>query len=123
MYEIFVQLLQEKGISAYRLSKDTGISTASLTDWKKGRTTPKVDKLQKIADYFGVDLNYLLGISPCRNTRETAKIKEEHSGLSDAPAIGNKRLLFALKDVDKLPLEDIDRIVDYINLIKDRRKK
>lgn len=35
MYEIFEKLLNERGITAYRVSKDTGIPTSSLTDWKK----------------------------------------------------------------------------------------
>lgn len=61
MYEIFEQLMQKKGVTAYRVSKDTGISTATLTDWKMGRSTPKNDKLQRIADYFGVTLDYLTG--------------------------------------------------------------
>ena len=33
-------LLNRENISAYKLGKDTGISTASLTDWKKGRSSP-----------------------------------------------------------------------------------
>lgn len=60
MYEIFKQLLQKHKISPYKVSKDTGIPQATLTDWKKGRSTPKHDKLQKIADYFGVTLDYLV---------------------------------------------------------------
>lgn len=63
MYEIFERLLKAKGISAYRVSKDTGISTATLSDWKTGKSTPKADKLQKIADYFCVSVDYLMGIS------------------------------------------------------------
>lgn len=31
MYSVFESLLQEKGITAYKVSKDTGISTATLT--------------------------------------------------------------------------------------------
>lgn len=60
MYEIFEKLLQAKGVSAYRVAKETGISTATLTQWKKGTSTPKQDKLQKIADYFGVSIEYLM---------------------------------------------------------------
>lgn len=60
MYEIFEKLLQVKGVSAYRVAKETGISTATLTQWKKGTSTPKQDKLQKIADYFGVSIEYLM---------------------------------------------------------------
>lgn len=54
-------LLNRENISAYKLGKDTGISTASLTDWKKGRSSPKLDKLKAIADYFGVSVYYLTG--------------------------------------------------------------
>ena len=60
MYEIFEQLLQKYGVTAYKVSKETGVTQSTLSDWKKGRSTPKVSNLQKIADYFGVPLSYLL---------------------------------------------------------------
>ena len=60
MYEIFEHLLLKFGVTAYQVAKATGISTATLTNWKKGRYTPKQDKLQKIADYFGVTVEYLM---------------------------------------------------------------
>lgn len=59
MYAIFDKLCKEKGISAYKVSKATGISTATLSDWKTGKSHPKADKIQKIADYFGVSTQYL----------------------------------------------------------------
>lgn len=61
MYEIFEMLLKKYGVTAYKVAKETGIATSTLSDWKKGRSTPKQDKLQKIADYFNVTLTYLLG--------------------------------------------------------------
>lgn len=60
MYEIFEQLLSKYGVTAYRVAKETGITTATLTNWKQGKYTPKQDKLQKIADYFGVTVEYLM---------------------------------------------------------------
>ena len=60
MYDVFVDLLKKKGVRAYDVSKETGISSSVFTDWKKGRYTPKADKLQKIADYFGVSLEYMM---------------------------------------------------------------
>lgn len=61
MYEIFEQLLSERGVTPYRVAKETGITTATLTSWKQGKYTPKPEKLQKIADYFHVSLDYLMG--------------------------------------------------------------
>lgn len=59
MWEIFVKLCEEKGVSAYRVGEDTGIKSSTFSGWRRGLYTPKDDKLQKIADYFGVPLNYL----------------------------------------------------------------
>ena len=60
MYEYFQKLLDKYGVTAYKVAKETGVTTTTLTNWKKGKYTPKPDKLQKIADYFGVPLSYLL---------------------------------------------------------------
>lgn len=60
MYEIFSELLQKHGVTPYKVSKETGVSQSTLSDWKRGVSTPKQDKLKKIADYFGVSLEYLM---------------------------------------------------------------
>ena len=60
MYEIFEQLLKEHNVTTYQVAKATGISTASFTGWKQGKWNFKQDKLQKIADYFGVSIDYLI---------------------------------------------------------------
>ena len=60
MYEIFEKLLKEHGVTAYRVAKETGVTTATLTSWKQGKYTHKPEKMQKIADYFGVSITYLM---------------------------------------------------------------
>jgi transcriptional regulator with XRE-family HTH domain len=57
-FERFEQLLKMNNTTIYRVSKDTKIADGSLYEWKKGKYTPKHDKLQKISDYFGVSLDY-----------------------------------------------------------------
>ena len=57
MYERFEQLLQENDVSTYKVSKATGIAQSVFSAWKKGISTPKTDKLQRIADYFHVPLS------------------------------------------------------------------
>lgn len=61
MYEKFEELLKKNNVTAYRVSKETGVTTATLTSWKQGKYTPKMEKLQKIADYFGVPIEYFTG--------------------------------------------------------------
>lgn len=60
MYNKIEKLMKEKGITAYRLSKDTGIAYSCIADWKKGRSHPKLDKLEILSKYFGVSIEYFL---------------------------------------------------------------
>ena len=61
MYEIYEKLLKIKGIKSSDVSKTTGISNMTFSDWKNGKSTPKPDKLALIADYFGVTIDFLMG--------------------------------------------------------------
>lgn len=61
MYEIFEKLMKAHGYTAYKVSVETGIAQSTLSDWKKGKYTPKQDKMQIIADFFGVSVNFLMG--------------------------------------------------------------
>lgn len=61
MYEKFQKLLEERNVTAYEVAKQTGVAQSTLSAWKSGEYTPKVDKLISIADYFGVPLSYFLG--------------------------------------------------------------
>lgn len=61
MYKNFVALLDKTNKTAYRVSKDTGITQSTFTDWKTGRSKPKIDKLIVLANYFDVSIEYFLG--------------------------------------------------------------
>lgn len=60
MWEIFEKLREQRGVSLYQIGKDLGINPSSFSNWKAGRYTPKQDKLKRIADYFGVSVEYLM---------------------------------------------------------------
>lgn len=93
MYEIFVKLLNEHGVTAYKVGKETGIGASTFTDWKNGRSTPKQEKLQKIADYFGVTLDYLTtGNESAEKTGSVLAIRDERDIA--------KRLESALADLE-----------------------
>ncbi len=59
-YDRYKTLLDEHGINSYAVSKDTGIHQSTLSDWKTGRSNPKTDKLQVLANYFNVTIDYFL---------------------------------------------------------------
>ena len=53
-------LVKERGITLYKLAGDLGLSRSLFSDWKSGKSMPKTDKLLKIANYFGVTVDYFL---------------------------------------------------------------
>lgn len=59
-YEKYAAIRDKKGVSDYQVWKDTGIATATLSDWKNGISKPKVDKLRILANYFSVTIDYFL---------------------------------------------------------------
>lgn len=58
---ILFKIMEERKISAKKLSDDTGISTGNISDWKSGRSMPSGAKLQVLSKYFDVSTDYLLG--------------------------------------------------------------
>lgn len=126
-YDRIFEIMKEKELTAYRVSKDTGISQASLADWRKGRSKPKIDKLQKLSEYFGVSIQYLTGerdqIDDTQQIqapngyyvdKETAEYAEM---LRTRP--GARLLFSAAKDISK---DDLQKAVEYIEFLKSKNK-
>lgn len=60
MYDIFEQLLQSYGITAYKFCKETGISQSTISTWKKKRNIISGEIAQTIASYFNISVDYLM---------------------------------------------------------------
>ena len=59
-YDKFKQLLDEHHVKPCNVSKATGVASATLSEWKHGRYTPKLSKLMLIAKFFDVPIDYFL---------------------------------------------------------------
>ena len=55
--------MQENNCSAYKLSKAIGVNNQTVINWQNGMNEPKITCLRKIAEYFDVSSDYLLGLS------------------------------------------------------------
>ena len=53
-------LVNARGISFYKIANDLGFTTSLFSDWKVGKSMPKTDKLIKLAEYFGVPVDYFV---------------------------------------------------------------
>lgn len=60
-FDIFYDLCQRKGVSCKKAAEEIGLSNSITTKWKKTGATPGGETLQRIAKYFGVSTDFLLG--------------------------------------------------------------
>ena len=73
----FGELLQKTGQTASDVARDTGISTGLLSYCKRGTKMPSAANLKKIADYFGVTTDYLLGRDEKAPAREEPEQEQD----------------------------------------------
>ena len=59
-YSRFLKIITDKGITPYNISKNTGVATSTLSDWKNGKSMPKSDKMKVISDYIGADMDFII---------------------------------------------------------------
>lgn len=109
MYDIFEKLCEEKGVTMAEVSRATGVAKATLSEWKKGTYRPKAEKLQKIADYFGVTLKYLLTGQHPGVTSESGKTYYFNDETAEAAQemYENERLRALFRNQRKMSPEDL----------------
>lgn len=67
--------IEKKGVMQKDVAKAIKIANSSVTDWIKGRSYPRMDKLQMLAEYFGVEILDLIeprNINPEKNINQQA---------------------------------------------------
>lgn len=61
LYEKVNALCKEKGVTIYQMCKEIGIGQNVVSNWKERKNTlPKLDTAVKMADFFGVSVDYFL---------------------------------------------------------------
>lgn len=120
--QIIINLMESHGINAHQLEINASLSISSIQAWKNGKAKPSVDALIKIADYFGVSVDYLLGHevkekSPLaeRPTLDIADkfMSEFGSLLSDSKFIDLTKLFNAMNEAQRT--FTLARTVGYLN--------
>ncbi|PLA80036.1 transcriptional regulator [Enterococcus faecalis] len=95
-YEIIKDLAKEKGLSIRQLEINFGYSNGYIGSWK--RQTPNSNELSRIADYFDVSVDYLLGRT---DTPQFSAKNEREATIEEA--------LNSVMSYDGQPLTDNDR--------------
>lgn len=109
LYENIIALCDGKGIKGGKMCTDIGMSKGILTDLKMGRQSSiSTPNAQKIAAYFGVSVDYLLG--------EEEKEDKKEKPIND-DGLSEKKKEFMLK-VEQMSDEQLDRLEQILALVE-----
>lgn len=126
MYEKFLKLLEIHNVKPADVARATGIYTSTFSDWKSGRSKPKMEKLQKIADYFGVPVSYFTDEEPKEDNfsaRDQRDIKRTLDKTLEALSSG-EALMFDGEPIDEETTELLkSSIENSIRMAKALAKK
>ena len=124
LYENFKKLCDERGTTPTAVALDMGISTSLTSRWKHGGK-PRIETLNKIADYFGVSVSYLLGTTDdptdvlsaqvISNLAASMQQVADELDKQKKPVLGLNPILSSLIDsMSKEELEDLERYAEFI---------
>ncbi len=60
LYEKYSVIRDIRGVKDFDVAKGCDIAPSTLSDWKKGRSMPKIDKIKRIAEFLGVPVTELI---------------------------------------------------------------
>lgn len=101
MSQNITKLMDERSIDRNKLADDLGISYTTISDWINAKTYPRIDKIEMMANYFGVSKADLV---------------------EDEPAIDSRTRLLAAHIDDDVTDEQMEEILNYIDYIKSKNK-
>lgn len=103
IYGRIKELAEQQKLSIRSLEEKLGYGNGTIRRWEK--QVPGVDKVQKVADYFGVSVDYLLG------REDTAEVNDDHL-----------KVVAAHIDDDATE-EEINEILNFIDFVQSKRGK
>ena len=117
MYERIENLRKNVGISQGKLEKTLGFSNGSISKWKTSTPTP--DRLQKVADYFNVSLEYL--VTGTEKEGEAYYLNEETSKMAQS-IFENKELRMLFDAAQDASPEDLQTVHSILLALKRKER-
>lgn len=107
-------LRNSKGLSQADFAKQIGVSKSSVNMYERGEREPNFETLEAIADYFNVDLDYLMGKSDVPNRAQAAMLTGIHVH-TPAPELSRSEaeLLRKFRQLDTAGQGRVLNVLDY----------
>lgn len=121
-YKRFLELLEKNKLTAYKVHQATGIATATLSDWKTGKSTPKDDKMRKIAEFLGVSYEYLkTGRSEIENKKYLVETAELNAKINKDPQA--QRVLEYFLKMNKVQKDTVEQMMKGLFIEEPEKKE
>lgn len=111
--ETLKKLRREKKLSQKELGNKLGLAESTIGMYEQGKRQPDYETLLKIADFFEVTLDFLLG-----NPKDASSVKEKEAAYS----ISDPDLQIAFKDASDFSEEARRQAIDFIEYLKEKEK-
>lgn len=107
-YDVYIELCHNNGKSPSAVAQELGINKSNVSNWKNNGYTPRGAVLNKIAEYFGVSVDYLLG-------------KEQKEKPTESVSINDEDIKFALSGGEGVITdEQYEEVKKFVQFIKER---
>lgn len=119
-------LRKSKKLFQKDLANELGLNQKTISNYEKGERQPDLDTLNKIAKYFDVSLDFLMGTSNIKNPYKDKENKqdtfpEEFTDSIQARAYVNKHQIFGSGGFDADKLDD-NEILEFANALLEQMK-
>ncbi len=111
------ELRKQKGLTTVQLAKMVGCSNPTITHYERGDRKPDTDMLKKLADVFGVSVDYLLG-----REEKSPAAQDAQPGVKIPDSIKKVQLAF-FEGLDGLSEESVQDVLKYIEYVKAKEKE
>lgn len=105
MIDRIKEIMKQQGINAKTLTEKCQLPASAITEWSKGKAKPSTEAIVKIAQYFNVSTDYLLGVT----TEKTPFVEDEER---------SKILNSVISDLSDLPENLQKQALDYVRFLK-----
>ena len=110
----FNRLLAEQQITQKEVAAICGASTSTVSTWSKGTNMPRMDKIERLANYFSLPKSYFI---------EDDHQPNEFTSTLEADPFANQ-LFAAYGEVKKeFTQDDIDDIKMFMEMVAERKRK
>lgn len=118
----FIALCAEKGVKPNQVTKALGLSTAAATQWKNG-SVPHPTTIKKLADYFGVTVEYLIRDESVSSTAALAVRMARDPAFAASVQNRGVRVPVYGNVAAGIPIEAITDIEDYEEISQEMAAK